>query len=48
MVKKEFSTTMYVYTDVTKELRQREFDNLQDKMNQKKYKGDKAEEGGKN
>ncbi len=45
---KDFSTTMDVYTDVTKELRQREFDNLQDKMNQKKYKGDKAEEGGKN
>lgn len=45
---KDFSSTMDVYTDVTKELRQREFDNLQDKMNQKKYKGDKAEEGGKN
>lgn len=36
---KDFSTTMDVYTDVTKELRQREFDNLQEKMNQKKYKG---------
>lgn len=45
---KDFSTTMDVYTDVTKELRQREFDNLQDIMNQKKYKGNKAEEGGKN
>ncbi len=45
---KDFSTTMDVYTDVTKELRQREFDNLQDRMNQKKYKGNKAEEGGKN
>lgn len=45
---KDFSTTMDVYTDVTKELRQREFDNLQDRMNQKKYKGNKAEEGGTN
>lgn len=35
---KEFSTTMDIYTDVTKELKQREFDNLQEKMNQKKYK----------
>ena len=36
---KDFSTTMDIYTDVTKELKQREFDNLQEKMNQKKYKG---------
>ncbi len=28
----DFSTTMDVYTDVTKELKQREFDGLQDKM----------------
>ena len=41
---KDFSTTMDIYTDVTKELKQREFDNLQEKMNQKKYKGnDKTE-----
>lgn len=43
---KDFSTTMDVYTDVTKELRQREFDNLQEKMNQKKYKGCGREECG--
>lgn len=36
---KDFSTTMDIYTDVTKELKQREFDNLQEKMNQKKYRG---------
>lgn len=36
---KDFSTTMDIYTDVTRELKQREFDNLQEKMNQKKYKG---------
>lgn len=30
---KDFSTTMDIYTDVTKELKQREFDNLQEKMN---------------
>lgn len=35
---KDFSTTMDIYTDVTKELKQREFDSLQEKMNQKKYK----------
>ena len=41
---KDFSTTMDIYTDVTKELKQREFDNLQEKMNQKRYKGnDKTE-----
>lgn len=33
---KDFSTTMDVYTDVTNELKQREFGNLQEKMNQKK------------
>lgn len=38
---KDFSTTMDIYTDVTKELKQREFDNLQEKMNQKKYKDNK-------
>jgi integrase len=32
---KDFSTTMDIYTDVTKELKQREFDNLQEKMNRK-------------
>jgi len=37
---KDFSTTMDIYTDVTRELKQREFDNLQEKMNQKKYKAD--------
>lgn len=36
---KDFSTTMDIYTDVTRELKQREFDNLQEKMDQKKYKG---------
>lgn len=36
---KDFSTTMDIYTDVTRELKQREFDNLQEKMNQKKYRG---------
>lgn len=35
---KDFSTTMDIYTDVTRELKQREFDDLQEKMNQKKYK----------
>lgn len=35
---KDFSTTMDIYTDVTRELKQKEFDNLQEKMNQKKYK----------
>lgn len=38
---KDFSTTMDIYTDVTKELKQREFDDLQEKMNRKRYKGDK-------
>lgn len=37
---KDFSTTMDVYTDVTKELRQREFDSLQEKMGRRKDKGD--------
>lgn len=41
---KDFSTTMNIYTDVTRELKQREFDNLQEKMNQKKYKGTTKEE----
>lgn len=36
---KDFSTTMDIYTDVTRELKQREFDNLQEKMNQKEFKG---------
>lgn len=35
---KDFSTTMDIYTDVTKELRQREFDSLQEKMGRKKDK----------
>lgn len=34
---KDFSTTMDVYTDVTNELKQQEFGNLQEKMNQRKY-----------
>ena len=41
---KDFSTTMDIYTDVKRELKQREFDNLQEKMNQKKYKGTTKEE----
>ncbi len=41
---KDFSTTMDIYTDVTRELKQREFDNLQEKMNQKKYKGNGKED----
>ncbi len=41
---KDFSTTMDIYTDVTRELKQREFDNLQEKMNQKKYKADRNPE----
>ena len=41
---KDFSTTMDIYTDVTKELKQREFDNLQEKMNKKKYKGNSKED----
>ena len=28
----DFGTTMDIYTDVTKELKQREFDGLQEKM----------------
>ncbi len=36
---KDFSTTMDIYTDVTKELKQREFGNLQEKMNQQKQPG---------
>ena len=36
---KDFSTTMDIYTNVAKELKKREFDNLQEKMNQKKYRG---------
>lgn len=40
---KDFSTTMDIYTDVTRELKQREFDNLQEKMNQKKYEGNSKE-----
>lgn len=35
---KDFSTTMDIYTDVTRELKRGEFDDLQEKMNQKKYK----------
>ncbi len=41
---KDFSTTMDIYTDVTRELKQREFDNLQEKMNRKKYKGNGKED----
>jgi integrase len=37
---KDFSTTMDTYTHVTKELKMREFDNLQEKM--KKAKGNEA------
>lgn len=43
---KDFSTTMDIYTDVTKELKQREFDNLQEKMEKKKYKGKQKENPG--
>ena len=41
---KDFSTTMDIYTDVTRELKQREFDSLQEKMNRKKYKGNNKTE----
>ena len=41
---KDFSTTMDIYTDVKRELKQREFDNLQEKINQKRYKGTTKEE----
>lgn len=41
---RDFATTMDIYTDVTKELKQREFDCLQEKMNQKKYKGKRKAE----
>ena len=34
----DFSTTMDIYTTVTNELKQREFDSLQEKMNQRKQK----------
>lgn len=40
---KDFSTTMDIYTDVTRELKQREFDSLQEKMNKKRYKGNSKE-----
>ena len=33
---KDFSTTMDIYTDVTRELKQQEFGNLQEKMKQNK------------
>lgn len=33
---KDFSTTMDIYTDVTRELKQREFGNLQEKMKMQK------------
>lgn len=33
---KDFSTTMDIYTDVTKELKQREFGNFEEKINQQK------------
>jgi hypothetical protein len=35
---------MDIYTDVKRELKQREFDNLQEKINQKRYKGTTKEE----
>ncbi len=41
---KDFFTTMDIYTNVMRELKQREFDNLQEKMNQKKYKADRNPE----
>lgn len=41
---KDFSTTMDIYTDVTKELRQREFDSLQEKMGRKKDKRESSME----
>lgn len=43
---KDFSTTMDIYTDVTKEMKKREFDNLQEKMNQKKYRGKQKNNSG--
>ena len=40
----DFSTTMVIYTDVTKELKQREFDNLEDKLKaQRKPKNEEDE-----
>lgn len=39
----DFSTTMDIYTDVTKELKQREFDNLEGKL--KAQRKPKEEEG---
>ena len=37
----DFSTTMDIYTTVTNELKQREFDSLQEKMNQRKCEREK-------
>ncbi len=44
----DFGTTMDIYTDVTKELKQREFDGLQEKMRRqqkerRKVSGDSGE-----
>ena len=41
---KDFSTTMDIYTDVTKELRQRDFDSLKEKMGRKKDKRESSME----
>ncbi len=43
---KDFSTTMDIYTDVTRELKQREFGNLQEKMKERKSKKKKEEGDG--
>lgn len=43
---KDFSTTMDIYTDVTRELKQREFGNLQEKMRERKSKKKKEEGDG--
>ncbi|MCC8136956.1 MAG: hypothetical protein LIO76_02640 [Clostridiales bacterium] len=39
-------TTMDIYTDVTRELKQREFGNLQEKMKERKFKKKKKEGDG--
>lgn len=41
---KDFSTTMDIYTDVTRELKQREFGNLQEKMDEQHH-GETDSEG---
>lgn len=43
----DFSTTMDIYTDVTKELKKREFDDLGEKMKKQKSKKDKSDDNDK-